>query len=256
MLLLLPPSETKRDGGDSGALDLSTLRFPELRAQRRASIAALRRLSRSVGESTRALGLGPTQRFEIERNRVFTTASTMPAMDRFTGVVYEALDAPSLPEESRAWLARTVVIQSALLGPIGAADLVPAYRLSADSRLPGLPLKKHWADSTSAVLARHPGPILDLRSEGYAALGPVPARPDARYLRVVTEAAGGQQNGHQGGHRRALNHFNKKGKGEFVRELALAGIDHASIDALLDWARGRGIRLENSPNPAELDLVV
>jgi uncharacterized protein len=248
VLILLPPSETKRDGGDAAPLDLGALRFGELEPHRRISIAALKRLSRSVGESTTALGLGPTQRFEIDRNRVFATAPTMPAMDRFTGVIYEALDAPALPPESRQWLARNVVIQSALLGPIGAGDLVPAYRLSADSRVPGLPLKKHWADAASAALAQHPGPILDLRSEGYAALGPIPARADARYLRVVTEGGDGQ--------RRALNHFNKKGKGEFVRALALAAIEHDSIEALLEWARGRDIRLVQSSNPGELDLVV
>jgi uncharacterized protein len=250
VLVLLPPSETKRDGGDFGPLELESLRFGELSAHRRTSIAALKRLSKSVGESTKALGLGPTQRFEIDRNRVFANASTMPAMDRFTGVLYEALDAPTLPAASRAWLADNVVIQSALLGPVGAGDLVPAYRLSADSRLPGLALKKHWSDVASAVLSRHPGPILDLRSESYAALGPAPQRDDVRFVRVVTEAEG------DGGVRRALNHFNKKGKGEFVRALALAVIDLPTIDSLLAWAKESGIRLEQSARPGELDLIV
>ena len=185
MLLLLPPSETKRDGGSGEPLELAALRFPELQAHRRASVAALKRLSRSVGDSTKALGLGPTQRFEIDRNRVFTTAPTLPAMDRFTGVLYEALDAPQLPDDARAWLARNVVIHSALLGPIGATDLVPAYRFSADSRLPGLSLKKHWAGVASTALAQHPGPILDLRSEGYAALGPAPEGDHVRYLSLI-----------------------------------------------------------------------
>lgn len=248
MLVLLPPSETKRDGGDGSPLDLAALSFPALAAHRRASLAALRRLSRSVGESTRVLGLGPTQRVEIDRNRAVGTSGTMPAMDRYTGVLFEALDAPSLPADARDWLGASVVVQSALLGPIRAGDPVPAYRLSHDSRLPGLALRTHWSAAATAVLAAEPGPILDLRSEGYAALAPLPPREDARYVRVVTAGPDGT--------RRALNHFNKKGKGDLVRALALARLEADSIDAVVDWAAGVGIRLEKSADARELDLVV
>ena len=94
MLLLLPPSETKRDGGVEGsALDLEALEFASLTPQRRAALAALARLSRSVGESMRALALGQSLRFEVDRNRAVRTSPTMPAIDRYTGVLYDALDA-------------------------------------------------------------------------------------------------------------------------------------------------------------------
>ena len=86
------------------------------------------------------------------------------------------------------------------------------------------------------MLASTDGLLLDLRSEAYANLGPLPDRPDAVFVRVVSEDASGR--------RRALNHFNKMGKGEFVRRLIQAGIDHPDVDALLAWARGAGIRLE------------
>ena len=45
------------------------------------------------------------------------------------------------------------------------------------------------------------------------------------------------------GIRRALNHFNKKGKGEFTRAILEAGVDHDSVGSLLDWAASSGIRL-------------
>jgi len=54
---------------------------------------------------------------------------------------------------------------------------------------------------------------------------------------------------------RALNHFNKKGKGEFVRAILLAGIDHPDATSLIAWAATGGIRLEFGA-PGELDLVV
>jgi cytoplasmic iron level regulating protein YaaA (DUF328/UPF0246 family) len=248
MLVLLPPSETKRDGGTEGSrLDLAALSFPELTAARSATLSALRNLSRNLTISTGALGLGPSQRFEIDRNRQVASSPTMPALDRYTGVLYDGIDAPTLDAAARSWASEHVIVGSALFGLIGAADAIPAYRLSHNSRLPGLSLKKHWRPVLGPVLAAQPGVILDLRSESYAQLGPAPVRDDTAYLRVVTESATGQK--------KALTHFNKKGKGVFVRDLAIAGVDHPTLDSLLAWASDRGIRLQRGA-PGELELFV
>jgi cytoplasmic iron level regulating protein YaaA (DUF328/UPF0246 family) len=245
VLLVLPPSETKRDGGDGPPLDLAALSFPELTTQRRAALAALRTLSRSVSGSLDALSLGPALRFEVDRNRAVRASPTMPALERFTGVLYDGLDAATLSAAEREFAADHVLIHSALFGLVRADDPIPAYRLSHDSRLPGLSLRKHWRDAVASSLASQPGLVLDLRSESYANLGPTPE--SATYLRVVSESASGR--------RIALNHFNKKGKGEFTRAVIAAGIDHATVDELVAWAAGAGIRLEAGA-PGELELVV
>ena len=245
MLLLLPPSETKRDGGDAAPLDLASLSFPELGPQRRAALAALRTLSRSVSGSLDALSLGPALRHEVDRNRAVRTSPTMPAIDRFTGVPYDGLDAATLPAAEREFAADHVLIHSALFGLVRAGDRIPAYRLSHDSRLPGLSLRKHWRDAVAGALAAQPGLVLDLRSESYANLGPAPE--SAMYVRVVSENASGR--------RTALNHFNKKGKGEFARAVITAGIDHGTVDDLVAWAPSAGIRLEPGLR-GELELVV
>jgi cytoplasmic iron level regulating protein YaaA (DUF328/UPF0246 family) len=244
--ILLPPSETKRDGGAEGSiLDLAVLGFPALGSVRRSMLAGLRTLSRNRATAAAALGLGATQLFEIERNRMLRRSPVMPAIDRYTGVLYEGLDAASLPGPAREFAAESVIVQSALFGLLRALDPIPAYRLSHDSRVPGHPLGRTWRGPLATELNRLPGLVLDLRSEVYAALGPAPE--GAWFLRVVTEVSDGM--------RRALNHFNKKGKGEFTRRLLLAGIDHPDAESLLDWARGAGIRLEVS-TPGELSLVV
>ncbi|MCU1424123.1 MAG: peroxide stress protein YaaA [Microbacteriaceae bacterium] len=248
MRVILPPSETKRDGGTEGSrLELRALSFPELTPARAAALAALKKLSRNLSVATGALGLGPTQRFEIDRNRVVTTSPTMPAIERYTGVLYDGLDTPTLDATARAWLGEHVLVGSALFGLVRGGDLIPAYRLSHDSRLPGLSLKKHWRAALAPVLAAQPGVILDLRSESYAALGPAPVREGSVYLRVVSESATGQK--------KALTHFNKKGKGEFVRELAAAGLDHPTVGSLLEWAGASGIRLQHGKQ-GELELIV
>ncbi|MDM4763459.1 peroxide stress protein YaaA [Galbitalea sp. SE-J8] len=248
MRLLLPPSETKRDGGDPGRpLDLAALAFPGLAPQRRAAIAALEQLSGSTDAALAALRISPRQSAEVARNRVVRTAATMPAVDRFTGVLFEALDAPALPEPARAWLGDSVLVHSALFGLVGALDRLPAYRLSHDSRLPGIPLKRHWSAAITDALASTEGLVVDLRSHAYAALGPLPDDDRFVTVRVVTETADGL--------RRPLNHFNKKGKGELVRALGVAGIEATDAGALVRAARALGIRLERSAR-RELALVV
>lgn len=248
MLILLPPSETKRDGGDAPRLDVTSLAFPKLAPERRAVVTALRELARDDAESARALKLGPQQSHELVRNRSFTTSPTMPAIDRFTGVLFDGLDAQSLSATERSFAGEHVLIHSALLGPVSALDSVPAYRLSHNSRLPGVSLRSHWAGPVAAQIAAHDGLVLDLRSEGYAALGPRPQREHSVFVRVVSEGSDGR--------RRALNHFNKKAKGEFTRAVLQQGAVFDTVDDAIDGARSVGWRLERSSARGELDLVV
>ncbi len=246
MLLILPPSETKRDGGREGSrLELAGLVFPELLPARRAAVAAVKAACRTIAGATAALGLGPTQRAEIDRNRALSTSPVMPALERYTGVLFDGLDPTALAEPARRFAADHVLIHSALFGLISANDPIPVYRLSHDSRLPGVSLRSLWREPVRAALAGQPGLVLDLRSEAYAALGP--AGPTSTYLRVVSDDGRGR--------RVALSHFNKKAKGEFTRSLLEAGIDHPSADDLLAWAAGAGWRLEQGAT-GELDLVV
>ena len=246
MLLILPPSETKRDGGVEGStLDLAALGFTALTPQRETALAALTSLSRSVEKSTAALKLGPTQRFEIDRNRALRRSPTMPAVDRYTGVIYDALDAVTLSAEARAFAAQHLAIGSALFGLLRSHDPIPAYRLSHDSRLPGLALGRLWRAGVEAELRQQEGLILDLRSEAYAHLGRAPM--GSLYLRVLTEGPDGR--------RTALSHFNKHAKGEFTRRVLEAGIVHEDAESLIRWAQERQINLDYGET-GELDLVV
>jgi uncharacterized protein len=247
--LLLPPSETKREGGVAGStLDLATLSHPALGDARHVALAALQDLMGDATGAARGLKLSArAAEREIARNRSVLTSATLPAVERYTGVLFDALDTDTLGDPARARARDHVLIHSALFGLIGAGDLIPAYRLSHDSRLPGLRLAHHWAGPNSRVLEEVSGPILDLRSEGYAALGPLPARPDALYVRVVSVGPDGVA--------RALNHFNKKGKGQFVRALLEQGELPDSVEGLIAISNQLGWPLRPGA-PGELELVV
>lgn len=249
MLVLLPPSETKRDGGADVPLAFEPLGFPALTSTRSAVVDETVAMTASPDAAARALKLGPKHAAaEVERNRVLRSAPTMHALLRYTGVLYDALDADSFTADQWRFAAESVAVQSALLGLVRAADPIPAYRLSFDSRL-STSLKKRWSAVCADELASVDGVILDLRSEGYAALGPLPAREGAHYLRVLARDESGTV--------RALNHFNKQAKGLFTRALVEHGVHFDSTDELLSWAKGEGYELSRSADRAgELDLVV
>lgn len=249
MLILLPPSETKRPGGRARPIEVESLALPGLARERHAVIDALIALSDDEDAAARVLKLGVTQRTDIAVNAALRTGPTLPAVDRYTGVLYDALNAGSLDAAARRWLGSHVLIHSAPFGPIGALDAIPSYRLGAGTSVPGLPaLRRLWAQPVAAAIEdAAPSFVLDLRSEAYAALGPVPASLQSAYVRVVTAEGEGAV--------RALNHFNKHAKGELVRRLAEDRPRVSSARALLRWAESAGVALHAPPGAAEWLLV-
>jgi cytoplasmic iron level regulating protein YaaA (DUF328/UPF0246 family) len=211
-------------------------------------VNAVVELSRDPEAAIRALKLGPKGHGEVALNTAVRRSATLPAIDRYTGVLYDALDARSLSPEARRFADGHVVIQSALFGPVGALDPIPAYRLSHSSRLPGLRLTPTWAEAAGAALERVGGLVVDLRSEGYAELGPVRAPDRVVYIRVVALDGDGR--------RRALNHFNKKTKGLFTRAVLESGRDIGDIEELAAWAASAGFSLGPGSAVGEWDLLV
>ena len=249
MLILLPPSETKHPGGNGRPLDLDSLALPELTAARETVVSALVDLSSDEDTAARTLKLSARQRPEIAANAAIRVAPTMAAVDRYTGVLYDALGAQTLEAPARRWLGAHALIHSAPFGPIGALDRIPAYRLAAGTTLPGLPpLRRIWAAAVQDALSQTgTGFILDLRSEAYAALGPVPDAVRSTYVRVVTEGESGVS--------RALNHFNKHAKGALVRDLAVTRPRVSSVTSLMTWADAAGWRLRDGA-AGETELIV
>ena len=228
-------------------LDLDALAFPQLNEQRALVIAALEELSTDAAAAARVLKLGATQLGDIADNARVLTAPTMPAVDRYTGVLYDALGAASLDSTARTWIGRHVLIHSAPLGPVGALDRIPTYRLGAATSLPGVPpLRRLWAAAVSTAIGQSaPRFVLDLRSEAYVGLGPVPASVPSAYVRIVSEAENGAV--------RALNHFNKHTKGALVRRLAVERPRVSSRAGFMRWADAGGLRVrEGSSGEIEL----
>lgn len=245
MLVLLPPSETKAVGGDGPPLDLGALTAPELTGVRTELAEHLVKLADDVPASRAALGLSPKQDDEIARNAALWTSPTMPAVLRYTGVLYDALDVRSMTRAQRARAFRRLAVGSALFGLVAADDAVPAYRLSAGSQLPGLPtLRTLWKPALGPVLAGIDGLVVDLRSGSYAALAPVAG---AVTVDVLSERPDGS--------RSVVSHFNKAHKGRLARLLATTTAEPDDVVGLRRLLRRARLHVEHDGR-THLALVV
>jgi cytoplasmic iron level regulating protein YaaA (DUF328/UPF0246 family) len=265
MLILLPPSEGKT-GPDTGApVDLTTLFAPTLAAARRRVLSRVVALSgRTSARGRRAalatLGLSAGQIAELARNASLLQAATAPAGQVYTGVLYEALDLPSLGPAAREQVEASVVVLSGLWGAVRLTDAIPAYRCAIGVSLPVLGgLGPYWRRALATALdtAAADGPVLDLRSGAYASMwSPRPAVADRTVgVRVLHERVV------DGVPRRSVvSHFNKATKGRLVRGLAAAGARPASVDELVTVLRDLGYAIEERPvpkdRPRQLDVVV
>ncbi len=243
MLVLLPPSETKATGGDGPPLDLDTLSSPELTPTRRRLLDVLTDLADDVPGSLQVLGLSERQAGEVQRNAELLDAPTMPALQRYTGVLYDALDVGSLTSDERSRADQRLAVASALFGLVRGTDAIPAYRLSGATSLPGVgTLRGVWRPVLEPLLEAVEPPVVDLRSGAYTALAQVPG---AITVRVLSEDATGA--------RKVVSHHNKAHKGMLARALAQAVDEPRDVEEISSVAKEAGIRVERED---ELDLCI
>jgi len=244
--VLLPPSETKRSGGDGPPLKLPNLSTPALRPLRTELAGELVKLAADPKACRTALGISTAQDDEIARNATLLKSPTMPAIHRYTGVLYDALDVESLSKAAAARAAARLAIGSALFGLLRADDPIPAYRLSAGSKLPGRPgLAARWRPVLEPVLADLASRelVVDLRSGAYVGLGRLKS---AVRVDVLAE--------HDDGRRTVVSHFNKAHKGLLARALASSSSEPGDAAAVAAVAKRAGMRVERDGNA--LTIVV
>ena len=251
MLILLPPSEGKTGASRGRPLQLEQLSFPELHGTRVAVLDAL------IDNSHRAdaldvLGVPKGAADAVAGNIQLRAAPATVVSRLYTGVLYDALDLPSLDTAAKRRAARRLVVISALFGALRPTDRVPPYRLSMGVDLPGVgKLASAWQGPLGRVLppVAGDGVVVDLRSAAYVAAwrpsGALAERTVA--VHVVRDGPGG---------RSAVSHMAKHTRGLVARSLLETGVDPATPEDLaaalgahftvaLDDARpGRARRLD------------
>ncbi|MEU1077332.1 MULTISPECIES: peroxide stress protein YaaA [unclassified Streptomyces] len=262
MLVLLPPSEGKADGGRGNPLKEESLSLPGLRPARSAVLDELVELCLADEDKAReVLGLSEGLRGEVAKNAGLRTAGTRPAGEIYTGVLYDALGLATLDPAAKRRAAKSLLVFSGLWGAVRVTDRIPSYRCSMGVKLPALgALGAYWRGVMDPVMteAAGTGLVLDLRSSAYAAAwkptGEVAGRTAT--VRVLhSQIVDGVEK------RSVVSHFNKATKGRLVRDLLAHGVAPAGPARLVEALRDLGYVVECAPpakagKPWALDVVV
>ena len=237
-LILLPPSEGKGQGGAGPPWAPGTMAF-DLDARRlrvlRSLVTAMRGSATTRG---RLLGVkGYALAAATEADRTVATSPTMSAIERYTGVLYDALDHRTLSPASRRRLDESVVIVSGLWGLVTPADLIPDYKLKMGARLGRLgALSTWWRADLSGRLAERAEDctVWNLLPNEHAAAWRAPdgmTQWSARFLEPGRD-----------GSLVMVSHRNKLLKGALVRHL----LAHPTTtpDDLAGWRHPMGFRYD------------
>jgi cytoplasmic iron level regulating protein YaaA (DUF328/UPF0246 family) len=257
VLILLPPSEGKTPPRRGKPLDLAALSAPSLTVPRERVLDALVTLCASDPEAAATVLEVPKSQLDlVALNAELRSAPTARADAIYSGVLYDALGLGTLSAAARRRATTRVRVTSSLFGIVAPSDRIPAYRLSGDARLPGLPglgtVAGVWRDTLGPELTDLVGDglLVDLRSGMYAAFWRPAGLPRVATVRVLHEVAGRRQ---------VVSHFNKATKGRIVRALLENGANPRTPARLAETLRDLGWSVEVTDAPkgtVQLDVVV
>ena len=261
MLIIVPPSETKRPPPDRGRpVALDELSFPRLSDLRTEILDAL--IATSAGpDAFQRLYVRPTKAADVARNTRLRELPTMPVLDVYAGPLHQGLDAASWSATAAARAERQLLVTSPLWGALRPTDRIPPYRLDICSRLIGMDrLEPTWRTVLGDVLAEaatatnadgREGIVVDLRSPSHQAMG-TPSGLDHRT--VMLRVARANEDGRLIGDVVA-----KRIRGEAARHVIESGADPDEPDALADLIAERWpVRLDppaRSGHPWTLTLT-
>jgi uncharacterized protein len=232
-VILLPPSEGKAEGGRRRGRRRVPGSFPRLDGPRGEVADALVAAMDDPGTARKVLGVkGAALEAAMAANRSLADGPVLPAIERYTGVLYDHLGAATFGEDTRDRLAREVLIISGLWGVVRARDPLPDYKLKIDAALPGLGrLATWWRPHVTPVLDRavRGAVVWDLLPNAHAAVWADPDRTPA--LRVTTSFEVEQ---HRDGERvrSTVTHWSKALKGTLARHLLTNPVPEASVDGV------------------------
>jgi cytoplasmic iron level regulating protein YaaA (DUF328/UPF0246 family) len=225
VVILLPPSEGKALGGTTKSKwnPQSGVFGKQLAPQRKEIINALQRIH---GGSETLLGVKGAH---LDRARTanmnLSGAPTLPAWQRYTGVVWDHLDLASLSASQRGRALSSIVVISGLHGIVTAGDLIPDYRLKMGARLPSLgALATWWRKSLTTALSTYSpkGLIIDLLPNEHRSAIDWSSMNNVMRVDLVMKKGG-----------RAGGHNAKAAKGLLARHILTSGSTQAKAQSAI-----------------------
>lgn len=229
LAILLPPSEGKAPGGGKPAWKTSSGLFGrQLSAARTLITDALVDLE---GGTESILGVGGAHlRRAREVNSSLIGSATLPAWQRYTGVVWDHIDPETLSPAAMDRARESIVVFSGLLGLVGFDDPIPDYKLKIGAAL-DLPAQtsRPTRQKLAAFWQPRLSPVLDRWLAGRTVIDLLPLEhrrawspsTDSKILRISFIDRQG----------RSVGHDAKAAKGKFVRHLLTSRSPSRAIES-------------------------
>ncbi len=225
LVILLPPSEGKAEGGSAPKWKATSGDFGKALGTYRSQIAiALEELG---GGDAKLLGVGGKHLSRAQEiNTSIIGAPTMAAHGRYTGVVWDHLSPSTMSAKVYTRGTESIIVLSGLLGLVGFNDQIPDYKLKMGASFAPIgKLSTWWREPLSKALnerlAGHH--VIDLLpNEHRAAWTPTPDAYTSLSSVTFVEKSG-----------KIAGHDAKAAKGLLARHLLEA--TGSPLDALASW---------------------
>jgi len=169
MKILLAPAETKKSGGELAPYKKENFFFKEFSTTRDKVVQSYEELLKtsSLEEISKWFGLKKLDECEKYKKSILNKP-TIKAIERYTGVAFDALEYSSLEPNAKSYCDENVIIFSNLFGALRADDLIPDYKFKQGAKLPNIDVIKEYKTTIKEPLDFYlEDEVIDLRAEFY-----------------------------------------------------------------------------------------
>lgn len=241
MKILLAPAETKNSGGEEKSFCKENFFLKELFEKREEIFNTYEEFvsSLSIEELSKWFGLKKLD--EVEKYKVsLRNKPTMKAINRYSGVAFDALDYCSLDEKTQNYIDENVLLFSNLFGPIKAVDKIPDYKYKQGAKLPNTNVEKFYLENFSAALDEFIGEeVIDLRAGFYEKFYKV-KKANVLTFKFIKEG-------------KVVSHWAKYYRGKLLQEVAKNNIKNHSEFMQLQIP---GLKLEEIQEKKNIKLLI
>jgi hypothetical protein len=206
MKILLAPAETKQQGGELPPINLDNFQLQKPiidEYEQFISVSSIEELSKWFG--LKDLGICGNYKRSIKN------LPTLKAIQRYTGIAFDAIDYNHLNDNAQNFIDKNVIIFSNLFGYLQANTPIPDYKFKQGATLPNINNEKFYKEHLKDILDKTlDDEVLDLRATFYNKIYK-PIAPTITYKFLL--------NG------KVVSHWAKHYRGELVKQIAQNNIE-------------------------------
>ncbi|MDA3836220.1 MAG: peroxide stress protein YaaA [Nanoarchaeota archaeon] len=235
--LLLPPSEGKVEDVNRTTMYFDVRNsnsFVELNLARDEVYNHLLTVlnKRDLSEMSKVLELKgiPLQK-AIIADANLNGGSTLPAIYRYSGVMFKAIDYAGMSHAKKENFNDAVLFVDGMFGLLRPLDLIPDYKLKINSKIPGFDVSRFWRDELKGVLEEEfeGKVVIDILPDAHRRVVDFSSAKEHYEVVFAENVEGVMKN---------VGHFSKGLKGEFVN--FVCSMDNISREDLIGWKHSDG----------------